>query len=576
VNGAQAAIEALRREGVRHLIGLPGTTIMHLIDAAGQADGVRYLSVRHEQVAAFMADGYARASGNAGVCLASRGPGAANLAIGVHNAYAESIPVLALVGQVPEDIYYRESFEEMDLVRFFGPVTKWAAEVHRPERIAELMQRAVRTALSGRPGPVMVSLPLDVQTAEAAATFQASARPLPPAPLPGAAQAAAARLAAARRPVVIAGGGLRGPGYDRGLAQLAASLQIPVVTTWLRKNVFPSGSPLFCGSLGYGSLTVTEDLVREADVVLAVGCRFSEFTSKRWTLLSPGTALIQVDIDPDALGRYYLPEIGICADAAATTAALADAAGVLAAEAGVTAAGAAVRAAGDITGEEPSLHALLAQRRVRAAAARQEYRQQARLPTAPPGSPHVTSAALVAALRTVLGAARATLVQDAPSFGTWIQRYLDFCRPDSYHASSGGAMGWGFPAALGMQLARPRERFVTVSGDGSFWMVAQDLETAVREHLPVVTVITNNFAFGNTRDRQASTHGGRYLGVFYGNPDFAAFARLLGAHGERVVTDGELVPALERALASGLPAVVDVVQDRHEGLPPGLQPLPAR
>jgi acetolactate synthase-1/2/3 large subunit len=587
VNGAQVAIEALRREGVRHLVGLPGTTIMHLIDAAGQAPGVRYLSARHEQVAAFMADGYARASGGPGVCLASRGPGAANLAIGMHNAHAESIPVLALVGQVPDQISYREAFEEMDLVRFFDPITKWSLEIHQPDRIAELVQRAVRTALSGRPGPVMVSLPLDAQIAGAAARYQASARPLAPAPPPGAAQAAVARLAAARRPVIIVGGGLRGPGYDAGLARLASGLHIPVVTTWLRKNVFPNDSPLFCGSLGYGILPATEELVRGADLVLAIGCRFSEFTTARWTLPDPGTALIQVDIDPDALGRYYLPEIGICADAAAATAAMAAAADALAAPAGAPAApggGAAPPASPPAAGaaalagreDEGGWPARLARRRAWAAAVRGQYRQQAALPAPPPGAPQVSSAALVGALRTVLGATPATLVQDAPSLGTWIQRHLDFTTPDRYYASGGGAMGWGFPAALGMQLARPQERFITVSGDGSFWMVAQDLETAVREDLPVVTVISNNFAFGNTRDRQASAHGGRYLGVFYGNPDFAEFARLLGGHGERVETGAQLVPALERALASGKPAVVDVIQDPHEGLPPGLLPPAAR
>ena len=551
MNGAEVAIEALRREGVRHIVGLPGTTIMHLIDAAGRSPGVRYLSVRHEQVAAFMADGYARAAGSIGVCTASRGPGAANLATGVHNAHAESIPVLALIGQVPDEIYYREAFEEMDLVRFFGPITKWSVEIHQASRIAELMQRAVRTALSGRPGPVMVSLPLDVQTAEAAARYQATARPIPPAAPAAAVEAALARLASAQRPVIIAGGGVRGPGYSAGLLKLAERLAIPVVTTWLRKNAFPNDSPLFCGSLGYGALAVTEDVVREADLVLAAGCRFSEFTTGRWTLLSPGTALIQIDIDPDGLGRTYVPDVGICADVSQAAQALADAAE----EAGA--------------GPPPG-------RAAWAAAARADYRQQARPLGPAPGAAPVSSAELVAALRTVLGGTKATLVQDAPSLGPWIQRYLDFAAPDSYYASGGGSMGWGFPAAMGMQLARPGERFITVSGDGSFWMVAQDLETAVRERLPVVTVINNNFAFGNTRDRQRTAHGGRYLGVFYSNPDFAAFARLLGAHGERVDSGADLVPALERALASGLPAVVDVIQDRHEGLPPGLLPPPAR
>ncbi len=379
MNGAQIAIDALRREGVRHIAGLPGTTVMHLIDAIGGQPGIRFISARHEQVAGFMADGYARASGSVGVCLASRGPGAANLAIGVHNAYAESVPVLALIGQVPDQIYHREAFEEMDLVRFFEPITKWSVEIHETSRIPELLQRAVRTALSGRPGPVMVSLPLDVQTVETAATFQPSARSAPPAPQALAVQQAAGLLAEARQPVIIAGGGVRGPGYDPGLIKLAERLQAPVVTTWLRKNIFPNDNTLFCGSLGYGAVPVTEDLVREADVVLAIGCRFSEFTTARWTLLSPAATLIQVDIDANSLGRYYVPAVGICADAAEASAALAAAVDALAA---VDAEPDPGQAGADpaTAGSRPSARAVRGQR---VAAARAVYREQTRLPAPP-------------------------------------------------------------------------------------------------------------------------------------------------------------------------------------------------
>jgi acetolactate synthase I/II/III large subunit len=549
--GAELAVQALRREGVRDVFGLPGTTIMHLIDAVGRQPDMRWLSVRHEQVAAFMADGYARATQGPGVCVASRGPGAANLAIGIHNAYAESVPVVAVIGQVADGIYHRDAFEEMDLVRFFEPITKWSVEVHEAARIPELVQRAVRTATSGRPGPVMVSLPLDVQLAEADAAVQPSFRTPGPAPDPKQVEAAAGLLAAAERPVIIAGGGIRGLAYDPALTSLAERLQVPVVTTWLRKNAFPNDSPLFCGSLGYGAVDATDRLVSEADVVLAIGCRFSEFTTKRWTLLPATAALIHVDIDPDVIGRYYVPAVGICADAPLATAALL-------AEAG----------------QDPAPG-----RRARAQASRTAYLAQVK-PISDRTGGGVASATLTAALGEVLGPRGAVLVQDAPSLGTWIHRYVDFTSPGTFYAAAGGSMGWGLPAAMGIRLARPDAPVVAVCGDGSFWMVAQDLETAVRERLPVVTVINNNFAFGNTRDRQAVAHGGRYLGVFYGNPDFAAFARLLGAHGERVERDEDLRPALVRALDSaerdGLPAVVDVIQDRHEGLPPDLIPPAAR
>jgi acetolactate synthase I/II/III large subunit len=427
----------------------------------------------------------------------------------------------------------------------------------------------VRTALSGRPGPVLVSLPLDVQTAEAPAALQSRARSAPPAPQAAAVQDAARALASARRPVIIVGGGLRGPGYDTNLIRLAALLQAPVVTTWQRKNLFPNASSLYCGALGYGAVPATEDLVHEADVILAIGCRFSEFSTARWTLLPSTSELIQVDIDPDSLGRYYVPAIGICADARAATAALATAVAALTAGPPGTGPGAAQA--------RPADSAALTDRALRAAAARAAYQKQTVLPPPVPARPGaVPSGALVAALREVLARTGAVLVQDAPSLGPWIARHLDFTAPGSYYAASGGSMGWGFPAAMGMQLARTQDRIIAVSGDGSFWMVGQDLETAVRENLPVVNVINNNFSFGNTRDRQRAAHGGRYLGVFYGNPDFAAFARLLGAHGERVERAEDLIPALDRALASGRPAVVDVIQDQHEGLPPGLLPPAAQ
>jgi len=556
VKGADAAIEALRQEGVSHIFGLPGTTIMQLIDALAQQSEIRYISSRHEQVAAFMADGFARASGSVGVCLASRGPGAANMAIAVHNAHAESIPVLALVGQVADEIAQKDAFEEMDLLRFFEPITKWSTEIHVPARVPELIQRAVRTAVSGRPGPVMASLPLDVQLAEASMSFERRFRPSAPMPSPSQAQAAAQLLAAAQRPVVVVGGGMLRAEFDAGLLELVERLQLPVVTTWLRKNAFPNDSVLCFGSLGYGATRVTEDLVRDADVLLSLGCRFSEFTTKRWTLVSSATKIVQVDVDAAELGRHYVPEIALQAGASGAVTALLDV----------------------IERPSPAQVSSIDARREWCAGLRGRYLEELRFEDAGDGadSAPVTSAALVVGLKDALVRHPSILVQDAPSLGPWIQRHIDFTRPGTYYAAAGGSMGWGLPAAMGIQLARPDERVLAVCGDGSFWMVAQDLETAVREDIPVVVVINNNYAFGNTRDRQRVAHDGRYLGVFYGNPDFAAFARLLGAHGERVEKASELASALDRAMASGKPAVVDVIQDIHEGLPADLVPPAAR
>jgi len=520
---------------------------MNLLDAFARQSDIRYLSTRHEQVAAFMADGFARASGRVGVCLASRGPGAANMAIAVHNAYAESIPVLAVIGQVPDALYWRDAFEEMDLLTFFTPLTKWAVEVHEVERIPELLQRAIRTTEGGRPRPVMVSLPLDVQQSPAPpdVDLQPVFRHRHPVPDPRDIAEAAALLAGARRPVIIAGGGASAAAQE--LLAFAELLSAPLVTTWLRKGAVANDAATFMGSLGYGAFDVTERTVTEADVILSVGCRFDEFTSKRWTLLPPKAALISIDVDPDEIGRVYVPRIGLPGDARATLTSLTS----------------------NLT-PRPSGPAAK-QRTRRLAAFRAEYVTGLRLEPDGQQTP-VPSAALVKHLTAGIDRHDAILVQDVHTFGPWIHRYLPMRRPGRYFAAAGGSMGWGFPAALGVQLARPTERVVCVAGDGSFWMVAQDLETAVREDIPVVVVVVNNFAYGNTRDRQRTAHSGRHLGVFHTNPDFAAFAKLLGAYGERVERADDFPAALDRAIASGLPAVLDVIQNQSEGLPADLLP----
>jgi acetolactate synthase-1/2/3 large subunit len=550
--GSEAVVDALQAGGIEHVFGLPGTTIMDLIDVLGSRDGIEYLSVRHEQAAAHMADAYWRASGKLAVALASRGPGAANMTIGVHNAYAESIPLLALVGQVPDGIAHRDTFEEMDLVSFFEPLTKWSVEIHEADRIGELLGRAIRVAQSGRPRPVLVSIPVDVQgRATAPASGRMGAAPSLPEPAASSLAAAIDLLAEASRPVVVLGGGTLRPTHEPAIVALAEALGAPVVTTWMRKNAFPNDHPAFVGSLGFGAHDAAEAAVSEADVLLALGCRFSEFTTKRYSLIEDETTIVQVDVDADEIGAVYPVEVGIVGDAVAVANALVGALGS--------------REVADPTGRGDRLAGL-----------RADYERQSVVPVEAESDGAVGSAAVITALAEALKSSDAILVQDAHSFGPWVSRYIGFDRPGRYYAAAGGSMGWGVPAALGIQIARPDERVIAVCGDGSFWMVAQELETAVRAGLPIVVVVTNNFSYGNTRDRQKHAHGARYVGTLYENPDFAAFMRLLGGHGERVERGADLGPALERALASGLPAVVDVIQDQHEGLPGDLQPLPAR
>ncbi|WP_269082456.1 thiamine pyrophosphate-binding protein [Aneurinibacillus tyrosinisolvens] len=537
----------MKEGGVKYVFGLPGTTIMHLLDALYEEDEIRYISVRHEQIAAFMADGFARSSGQVGVCMASRGPGAANLTIGIHNAYAESVPVVALLGQVSDEVYHRDAFEEMDLVKFFEPITKWSMEIHNTHRIPELLQRGIRTSLSGRPRPVAVSIPLDVQLKEAEFTFHPPVQTKHHIVDVQAVKKAVSLLKHAQNPVILAGGGVALSGASNELIQLVEDLTILVLTTWRKANVFPNENSLYFGNLGPGCSPVSWDILKEADVLLAIGLHFSEFSTNRWTAISEHTKIIHLDIDENELNKVYISEVALLGDAKATLSEM-------------------LRQLG---GERIGLES-----RLLLPSYKERYKLDTQLPEWTEETP-VPSSAIIESINRMMKKHDAILVEDAATFGPWLTRYGSF-QPGQYYAAAGGSMGWGFPAAMGIQLAHPNQQVINVTGDGAFWMVAQDMETAVRENIPVINIVLNNFCFGNTRDRQKTAHQGRYIGIHYNNIDFAQFAQLLGAYGERVESARQLDEAIERAIASGKPAIIDVIQDRWEGLPPGAIPAVAK
>lgn len=547
---AEIVVDCLTAGGVDHVFGLPGTTIMDLIDALGRRSGIRYLSVRHEQGAAHMADGFWRASGRIAVAMASRGPGASNMAIGIHNAYAESMPVLALVGQVPNAIAHRDTFEEMDLVSTFRPMTKWAVEISSSNRVSELLSRAISLAVTGRRRPVLVSIPVDVQ---AETTVRGRISEPPEIVYPSANTSDLDRIAScllnSERPVIMLGGGMLRGSFSTELIELAEKLNASVVTTWMRKNAFPNSHQCYVGALGYGAHASAEDAVKNADVLLVLGCRFSEFTTKRYTLVNPSTKIIQIDIDAEEIAKIYPVYIGVAGDAWGVVRSL--------------------------NNEIPKAAASNSRKEWTKGLNERYLAQTIAVPGPDSELTGVSSWALVNSLNKVLKQSNAILVQDAHSFGPWISRHIVFDDPGKYFAAAGGSMGWGLPAAIGVKAARPEEVVIAVCSDGSFWMVAQEFETAVREKLPIIVIVTNNFSYGNTRDRQLHAHGGRFVGVFYDNPDFAALANSLGGHGERVERDDELEGAIMRALSSGKAAIIDVIQDKFEGLPKDMQPIPA-
>ncbi|MCM3728881.1 thiamine pyrophosphate-binding protein [Neobacillus cucumis] len=548
MNGAQAVIETLQREGIKYAFGLPGTTIMHLIDALYDNDEIRYISVRHEQIAAFMADGFARSTGTIGVCMASRGPGAANLTIGIHNAYAESVPILAIIGQVSDEIYYRDAFEEMDLVKFFEPITKWSIEIHQTPRIPELLQRGIKTALSGRPRPVAISIPLDVQISEIKEfSFRPVHRLNHRVIDVNGIKRAVEILKDAKDPVIIAGGGVAISNGTNELIQLAEQLAIPVITTWRKPNVFPNNHSLYFGNVGPGCAPSSWELIKEADVIFAVGMHFSEFSTNRWTSISNKTKLIHIDIDENEIGKIYIPEVSLLGDAKETMKVIID----------------QLASYTENLVDRANFNKYLP-----------KYLEETKLPELVTDCP-VSSISVLESINRLMNEKDVIIVEDAATFGPWLTRYGKF-KPGNFYAAAGGSMGWGFPASMGIKLANPERIVLSVTGDGAFWMVAQDLETAVRENIPVVNIVLNNFCYGNTRDRQKTAHDGRHIGIHYNNIDFAEFARLLGAYGERVESAEQLDGAINRAIASGKPAIIDIIQDQWEGLPPDAIPATAR
>jgi acetolactate synthase-1/2/3 large subunit len=300
VSGGKAVVDVMVKEGVKKVFCVPGESYLGVMDALYQHHKIELISVRHEGGASFMAEGYAKASGEVGVCMATRGVGAANLAIGIHTASQDSTPLVALIGQIERPFREKEAFQEVNLAGFFSYLCKWTVEIDRVERIPELLQRAFHIARSGRPGPVVVALPHDMLEDEAEMIELPSYRELPPQPHKEAVKQVIEAIQKAKRPVLIAGGGVIAQATSL-LVQFAKTMQIPVVTAFRRFDAFPNSHPCYAGWLGFGTPSYLLDAIRDADLVVALGTRFSQVGTMDYTLLSEKTNLIHVDISPDII-----------------------------------------------------------------------------------------------------------------------------------------------------------------------------------------------------------------------------------------------------------------------------------
>jgi acetolactate synthase I/II/III large subunit len=524
-----ALVQVLAAGGVRRFYTVPGESFLEVLDGVERDERLTLISTRHESGASFAAEADARMTGIPAVAMATRGVGAANLAIGVHSAQQSSTPMVALLGQVETPNRFREAFQEVDLPAFYGPITKWSATVPDAKRFPDMAAHALQVATTGRPGPVMLALPSDllgetIDDFDPADLLRSTSRPRPR-PAREEVQAVADVLNSARRPVLVAGGGTRRARAE--LVAVAEAFDVGVYAAFRRQDVFPNDHPLYLGNLGVGTDPATLASFEQADVVLGVGTRFDEMTTNAYTLPVPASRVLQIDIDPRVLGAVIPVEVGVVADAAE-----------------------ALRDLLPLAAPPVRDYADAHQVWDRAATVGEDR--------ARPGGP-LDAAQVVARLALALPE-DAVVTNDAGNFSGFLHRYLRFSAPDSQVGPTSGAMGYAVPAALGAKLAAPERTVVAVAGDGGFLMSGQELETSVRMGAPFVTVVFRNGIYGTIAMHQARANG-HIGGCDIAEVDVAAFARSLGVRGVTVRTLEELSETLAIALVSDVSFVVDVITD---------------
>jgi acetolactate synthase I/II/III large subunit len=519
-------VEVLAQAGVRRFYTVPGESFLEVLDAVEQHPALSLVSTRHESGASFMAEADAKLTGVPAVAMATRGVGASNLAIGVHTAMQDSTPMVVLLGHVERHFLGREAFQEVDLVAFYAPITKWSATVHSADRLREFVERGLRIATSGRPGPVMLALPADVLGEDVPAPEDRAEAPPPrPVPNPEEVRRVARRIDEARRPVIIAGGGA---GHAREeLISFAEAYGTGVYAAFRRQDVFPNEHPLYLGHLTLGTPPETLRALEEADLVFVAGSRLDEVTTQGYALPRPNQTVIQVDRDPDVVGSTVPVERGIVADVRTALSALVSNAP-------------STRPARDWT------------------AAHRAYLESSEIP-ASRSAEGIDPSQVIAAMREVLSE-DVVMTNDAGNFSAFLHRYWRYNHPKTQLAAANGAMGYGVPSAVAAKLAAPERPVVACCGDGGFLMTGQEIETAVRYGTPILVVVFRNGMHGTIAMHQAREVG-RTAGVEIGEVDLASYARSLGAAGFPVHDPEDLAPALEEALARGSVALLDVVTD---------------
>ncbi|MGF6611695.1 acetolactate synthase-1/2/3 large subunit [Paraburkholderia sp. WSM4175] len=539
--GARLVVEALLTHGVERVFCVPGESFLAVLDSLHDETGrIQTIVCRHEAAAANMAEALGKLTGRPGVALVTRGPGATHASIGVHTAFQDSTPMILLIGQCAREHLDREAFQEIDYRRMFGQMAKWVAQIDDPKRIPEYLSHAFHTATSGRPGPVVLALPEDVLSDACDAVPGAPAYHRVAAS-PSAAQIAKLRelLEGAQRPMVIAGGSGWTEAACADLRRFIENWQLPIGLAFRFQDTFDNEHPNYAGDVGLGINPALAQRIRDADLLLALGPRLGEATTNGYTLLDiPKTkqTLVHVHQGTEELGRVYAADLPIVSGMPELAAMLAEL--------------------------KPSSSGRLAW----AGAAEEAHRAYLdwRKPRPIPGD--VQMGEVIQQLRAHLPD-DAILTNGAGNYATWLHRHFSYRHFRSQLAPTSGAMGYGVPAALAAKSLYPQRAVVALAGDGCFMMAAQELATAMQYDLRVLFIVVNNSQFGTIRMHQERHYPHRVHGTGLTNPDFAAFARSFGAHGETVERTGDFLPALQRAIESQLPAVIEIRMPQEASTP---------
>ena len=538
--GARTLIEALQREGVDTIFGYPGGVVLPIYDELYDSS-IRHILVRHEQAAAHAADGYARASGRVGVCLATSGPGACNLVTGIATAYMDSIPIVALTGQVPTALLGNDAFQESDITGITMPITKHNYLVKNAADIDRVVKEAFYIAGTGRPGPVLIDLPKDVSTGEVdeassppaavslrgyQPTYEGHVRQI---------DKAVDLIAEAERPLVYAGGGVILSGASAELREFIETAAIPVTTTLMGLGAIPGDHPLNLGMLGMHGTAAANFAVTECDLLVAIGVRFDDRVTGKIEAFAPNARIIHIDIDPAEIGKNKKVDLPIVGDVGRV------------------------------------LRAMLARMKKRGDTANWVNRTgtwKAQFPPAYRDDDRLRPQYIIQQLSDLMKG-EGIVVSEVGQNQMWTALYYCFRKPRSWITSGGlGTMGYGFPAAIGAHFARPGETVVDVAGDGSFQMNIQELATVAHNNIPVKVVILNNMYLGMVRQWQELFYERRYAYTELSPVDFVKVANAYGVEGMRVEEKADVRGALETALSHDGPFVLNFRIEREENVFP--------